>query len=167
VFFGKKFLYILALFLALFLTFPRFASADYAQREKEDAVLNNADECFKAMQNEDFTKVWSLLSSKSKSQIIDSVYKGLLKANITAYTKKDIEQDFSVGGSISKSFWSGYLKNFSPKMVLDESVWEKVEFDGDKAKIVIKYKKATVPFDLKMYKENNEWKVGLIETFGM
>jgi hypothetical protein len=95
VFFGKKFLYILALFLALFLSFPRFASANYAQREKEDAVLNNADECFKAMQNEDFTKVWSLLSSKSKSQIIDSVYKGLLKANITTYTKKDIEQDFS------------------------------------------------------------------------
>lgn len=162
----KKFLYVFILF-SLILSVPYFAQANYSQREKEDVVLNKADECFQAMQNEDFVKVWSLLSLKSKLQIVDSVYKSLLKANIKTYTRKDLEGDFDRGGPISKSFWSGYLKTFSPKMVLDESVWQKVDFDGNKAKIVIKYKKATAPFDLKMYKEDGEWKVGLIETFGM
>ncbi len=146
---------------------PKLSYANYEQREKIDAVLNVANSFFENMQNNNFKSVWSNLSNNSRNKIIESVYENLLKSNIKTYSKASIEKDFQSYGPLAQSFWSGYLKTFDPNMVLNESVWEKVKFDGNKAKIVIKYKKAQEPFDLKMYKEDGNWKVGLIETFGM
>ena len=130
----------------------------------EDRVLNVATRLFKAMEERHYKKVWELLTEKSKKEIVELVYKHIKNQG---YTKESIEKDFEEGGPIAKAFWDGYLKSFDPKKVLDESRWEKVSFDGDKAKITIKYKKAKLPFYLKMKKENGTWKVGLIETFGV
>ncbi len=138
-----------------------------SQRLKEEAVLDAATELFKSMERKRLEKIWQLISEKSKKEIVELVYKNLLKNNVKSYTKQDIEKDFENGGPIAKAFWDGYLKNFDPKKILDESVWEKVKFEGhDKARIKIKYKKAKLPFYLKMYKEDGKWKVGLIESFG-
>ncbi|WP_291490557.1 hypothetical protein [Desulfurella sp.] len=166
--FIKKTLVLCILIIFSFITLiPKVSYANYEQREKVDKVLNTANSFFENMQNKDFKSVWANLSSGSKDKIIESVYKNLLKSKIKTYSKSSIEEDFKSDGAIAQSFWSGYLKAFDPNMVLNESVWKKVKFDGNKAIIVIKYKKAQEPFDLKMYKENGSWKVGLIETFGI
>ncbi|MEM3845192.1 MAG: hypothetical protein QXU98_05770 [Candidatus Parvarchaeota archaeon] len=154
-------------FVIIFLAFPRFSYANYEQREKVDNVLNTANAFFEKMQKHDFADLWNFLSNKSKDKIVTNVYKNLLKSKIQGYSENQIRQDFKNDGPIAQSFWTGYLKTFNPNMVLNESVWEKVEFDGKKAKIVIKYKKASEPFYLQMVKENGDWKVGLIETFGI
>jgi hypothetical protein len=165
---SKKLYLILAIYLVFFISFGSVVSRASDQRQKEDAVLNSADEMFHAMKKHQFLKVWLMLSNKSKTAIVDSVYKNLLKSNIKNYSKEQITNDFQNYGPLANSFWLAYLKSFSPAMVLDESVWQKVEFkSSDRADIVIKYKKSKEPFDLKMYKENNEWKIGLVETFGL
>ncbi|MGC8650706.1 MAG: hypothetical protein ACP5S8_07055 [Hydrogenobaculum sp.] len=141
--------------------------AQESQRLKEEEVLDTATKLFKAMERKHLKKIWQLISKKSKKDIVELVYKTMLKNNVKTYTKEDIEKDFENGGPIAKAFWDGYLKNFDPKKVLDESRWEKVKFDDNKAKIKIKYKKGKLPFYLKMYKEDNDWKVGLVESFGL
>ncbi|MGC8677468.1 MAG: hypothetical protein ACP5UF_04540 [Hydrogenobaculum sp.] len=141
--------------------------AQESQRLKEEEVLDTATKLFKAMERKHFKKIWQLISKKSKKDIVELVYKTMLKNNVKTYTKEDIEKDFENGGPIAKAFWDGYLKNFDPKKVLDESRWEKVKFDDNKAKIKIKYKKGKLPFYLKMYKEDKDWKVGLVESFGL
>jgi hypothetical protein len=40
------------------------------------------------------------------------------------------------------------------------------EIEKDKAEIILQYRKSEKPAILKMFKEDNEWKVGLDESFG-
>jgi len=44
-------------------------------------------------------------------------------------------------------------------------MWEIGFIKENKAEIIIKQKKSEEPARLKLFKENNKWKVGLVETF--
>jgi hypothetical protein len=50
-------------------------------------------------------------------------------------------------------------------MVLEECDWKMGNIKKSEAEIVLQYKKSDKPAILKMYKENDEWKVGLEESF--
>ena len=129
-----------------------------------DTILFTAESCFKSMKEKNFPKIWSILSGKSKGIIIDDVYKGTGKAGI-GYTKESIDKDFAGGGPLSVSYWTNYIENFNPDLVLEESKWEMGKIEKSRTEIIIQYRKSGKPALLKMFKEDGAWKVGLEETF--
>ncbi len=77
-----------------------------------------------------------------------------------------IAEDFNEGGEIASAYWDGYLSIFYPDIALSESQWSINKSNKDVAEINILYKKSQKPAVVKLYRENNIWKVGLEETFG-
>ncbi len=127
-----------------------------------DSVLNAGEALFKAMKQKDYAAVWKRLSARSKAVIVADV----VKRAADTYSKAQVEADFSVGGLIAKSYWDEYLFYFDPDTALRQSTWEMGPIKKGEAQIILQYKKAEQPARLKMFKEENQWKVGLIETFG-
>jgi len=149
-------------FILLFLFIP-FLYAENNDSEI-DKVLFSAESLFKAMKEKNYPKIWTFLSVKSKDITVDDVYKAVNKTSAN-YMKEDINKDFAAGGLLAGYYWNGYLKNFNPNFVLEESTWQMGKIEKDRAEIVIRYKKAEGPATLKMFKEEGKWTVGLEETF--
>jgi hypothetical protein len=129
-----------------------------------DSILSSAESLFTKMKDKDYPKIWMLLTQKSKNTIIDDVYKAEAKAGIQ-HSKEQIKSDFSTGGFLSSQYWNNYIDNFNPEIVLEQSKWEMGKIDRGKAEIIIRYKKSERPAEIKMFKEDGVWKVGLVETF--
>jgi hypothetical protein len=87
------------------------------------------------------------------------------KAGETGYSVALVEQDFAVGGPVARSYWNAYLDTFHVDYVLEQSTWEIGFINKERAEICLLYRKAENPARLKMLKEHNQWKVGLMETF--
>ncbi|MCX5811694.1 MAG: hypothetical protein NT178_04015 [Proteobacteria bacterium] len=96
--------------------------------------------------------------------ILDDVYKAETSAGVV-HLRENINNDFNIGGTLSKEYWKSFLENFNPDTVLEQSKWDTGTFEKDKGEIIIKYKKAENPAILLMFKENGMWKVGFVETF--
>jgi len=145
----------------------------YAQNigdQLNDAILTSAESFFKSLKEKDYTKIWSLLSQKSQNTIVDDVFKEINKnqssqTNVAEYSKAQILTDFEVGELISREYWNSFLGYFNPDLVLNQSKWDIQTIKKDKAEISIQSKKSENPAMLQMFKENNAWKVGLVETF--
>ncbi len=152
------------LLLALLLGVLLAAAAKAAQDETAD-LLDSAESLFKAMELKDYAAIWRGLTGKSHEVIAGQVYKAMKKAGETGSSVALIEQDFSVGGPVARSYWNAYLDNFNVDYILEQSAWEIGFIRKEKAEIWILYRKARNPAKLKMFKENNQWKVGLTETF--
>ncbi|MBA4417329.1 MAG: hypothetical protein C0392_05400 [Syntrophus sp. (in: bacteria)] len=149
-----------------------FALTSYAEKKPDEKgpVLDSAELFFKVMRAGEYKRIWQYLSGKSRTVVINNTYKAILKYNEDAKTgvqasRELIESDFRSGGPIAKSYWDGYLGNFNPDAVLEESRWEIRESGKDRAEILILHKRAEMPVQLMMFRENGEWKVGLMETF--
>ncbi len=127
-------------------------------------ILDTAETFFRSLADRDFKKSWEILTSKSRTLIVNEIHNNF-KANKIIYTHEQLNTDFQINGIIAKTYWGGFLKSFDPKIVLDECIWEKVLSKKNYAEIVIRYKKSEHPFHLRMYKEDGIWKVGLVETF--
>lgn len=127
-------------------------------------ILSSAESMFKAMKGRSYPAIWRYLTAGSKKAIVDNVYKASYKAGIE-YSKDQINTDFGIGGLIAKTYWGGYLAEFDPDMVLEQSRWGLGFIKNERAEIVIQYKNAEKPALLKMFKEGNSWKVGLEESF--
>jgi hypothetical protein len=134
-----------------------------APKDETEAVLQSAESFFKAMKQRNYLTVWKLLSNKSRTAIVEDT----AKRATGVYSKEQIEADFSIGGLIAKSYWNEYLFQFNPDTVLEQSKWEMGPITRQQAEIILQYRKAEQPARLKMFKEDNQWRVGLIETFGM
>lgn len=141
-----------------------FLSNCLAYADDIDNILLSAESLFKNMKKKDYPSIWVFLTEKSKEAIIGEVYKASAGAGIE-YSKKQIDQDFSIGGLLSKSYWNGFLKSFDPDLALEHSKWEMGNIEKEIAYVIITYKKSDRPAVLKMFKENGRWKVGLVETF--
>ena len=124
-------------------------------------ILAAAESHFQAMERMSYPAIWGLLTVRSKKTIISEVQ----KSSKGVYTEEQIATDFSMGGIIARSYWNGFLDNFDPAMVLEESRWEMGKIKGKQAEIIITYQSAERPAILRMYKEDDMWKVGLVETF--
>jgi hypothetical protein len=130
-----------------------------------DKVLFSAESIFKAMEERNYRAIWWSLTGESKRAIVDAVYKASTESH-TVYSRKQINTDFEIGGLLSKTYWNGFLAEFDPAIVLEQSQWELGLLKGTEAEINIRYRKAQKPAVLKLYREGGAWKVGLEETFG-
>ncbi|MFQ5586960.1 MAG: hypothetical protein ACE5GF_09095, partial [Thermodesulfobacteriota bacterium] len=140
--------------------YPLHASA--ATDREIDMVLSAAECHFKAMKRRAYPEIWELLTVRSKNTIIREVR----KSSRDVYSEEQVATDFTIGGIIARSYWNAFLNVFDPDTVLELSRWEMGRIKGKKAEIFITYKNNTErPAILKMYKEGNRWKVGLVETF--
>ncbi len=153
----------LTIFYATFLLVSASTFA-HASEGDVDAVLAPAECLFKAMQQKDYVKIWAGLSEQSRETIAGDTWKAL-KASPGNYTEALVAEDFAQGGVLARSYWDAYLQHFDPAMVLEDSRWEMGPVKGDRAQIVITYKKAEKPATLHMVREAGMWKVGLTESF--
>lgn len=156
--FLSKYLLVIAFSLILNHSFAR--DTNFVVSE----ILTTAETFFKSLADKNFDTAWSVLTKKSQETLLHDVYNASKSIGVT-YTKEQLNADFKVNGFISKTYWNGFLKIFDPNLVLEECIWEKVVHKQDYAEIVIRYKKSENPFGLKMFKEGENWKVGLVETF--
>lgn len=136
-----------------------------AAQDETAEVLDAAESLFKAMKLKNYPEIWMRLTGKSHKTIAEQVYKAMEKAGETGYSVALVEQDFTVGGPVARSYWSAYLDTFHVDYVLEQSTWEIGFIKKDKAEICLLYRKAGNPARLKMLKEQDQWKVGLMETF--
>ena len=127
-------------------------------------VLFSAESLFKALKEKNYTEVWKFLTAKSKSVIVDDVYREAVRIGGT-YSKEQMSDDFTTGGSIARAYWDSYLRIFDPDIVLENSTWKINVVENEYAEINILYKKSEKPAILKIFKEDGMWKVGLEETF--
>ena len=135
-----------------------------AETPGTEDILSAAESVFQNMSKADYPALWSGLTAQSRKSIIGSVRKALGKAGLD-YPEERIRVDFEKGGELARGYWTGYLSQFDPKTVLEESKWSMGNVKKDKAEIVIRYKKAGQDAILKMFREGGVWKVGLAETF--
>ena len=143
--------------------FVSVVSSENSSNERNN-ILFSAESLFKAMKGEDYPAIWKFLTIKSKKAIVKNVQKASAKADIK-YLKEQIISDFGIGGPLSKIYWDSYLSEFDPDMVLEHSRWEMGITKNKKASVIIHYEKSERPAILKLYKEEEIWKVGLEETF--
>jgi len=150
--------------LSFILTVPLFALSANGGSEV-DTILGNAEGFFKAMKVKDYTKMWDSITVKSKETIIEDVAKALEKSDDKQYTEGQLTDDFSSCGVNCKAYWKGYLANFNPDTVIEQSKWDIGVIKRGKAEIIVTYKRSEKPAVIKMFKEDGTWKVGLTETF--
>jgi len=136
----------------------------YAEDSKIHNVLFSAESLFKAMKERNYTEVWKYLSAKSKSIIVDDVYRAAVKLG-SKPSKKQLNDDFASGGSTARTYWDSYMNSFDPDMVLEHSTWKINIVKKVYAEINILYIKSDKPAILQLFKEDGMWKVGLEETF--
>jgi hypothetical protein len=153
-----RYIIILIAFLSLGLM-----AADIPDREA-GPVLESAEAFFKTMKSRDYVTVWLMLSARSQKTIAGDVLKST-KDSKESFTASAIEKDFASGGPIATAYWKAFLSNFDPDTVLEQSAWQMAALKRDTAEIDILYRKAEKPAKLKMFREGERWKVGLVETF--
>ena len=152
-------------FLCVFLLFLFVPFLYAGNNDGEIAkVLFSAESLFKAMKEKNYPQIWTFLSVRSKSIIVDDVAKAEEKMG-KKYTKEDIGKDFTAGSLLSRLYWNSYLENFNPDSVLKESKWEMGKIEKNRAEIIALHRKSQAPARLQMFNEEGRWVVGLEETF--
>jgi hypothetical protein len=154
----------LSVIFALFFCIAIPCTLKAQDNDSINAVLDSAEKYFISLKAKEYKKAWSLLSKKSQETIIKDIYKASNKIGANT-TNEDIRQDFDNSGIISQNYWNAFLVSFDPNMILEKSRWEIGFIKENKAEIIIKQKKSEEPARLKLFKENNKWKIGLVETF--
>ena len=157
------------LFFALLLTGCAFLQNPAEDPVKENyaamtPILNSAETFFTSLKERKYGTAWDLLSAESHNRIINDEYKARSK-NRENIQEVAIKSDFETGGVFFNLYWDDVLKGFDPDMVLEESRWEMGFINKDEAEIIILHKGSDNPARLKMFKENETWKVGLTESF--
>ena len=153
---------IFVLFLFIAIVIPCTSNAQ--DSNSINSVLDSAEKFFLSLRAKEYKTTWNLLSKKSQETIIKDVYKASNKIGAKT-TKESIQQDFNNSGVISQNYWNAFLDTFDPNMILENSRWEIAFVKEYEAEITITHKKSGEPARLKIFKEDNIWKVGLVETF--
>ncbi|MBI4687572.1 MAG: hypothetical protein HY756_07300 [Nitrospirae bacterium] len=130
----------------------------------EDEILNTAESFFIALKEKRFSNVWEGLTIKSRETIIDEVYREINRKEARV-GREVIREEFYSNGELSKTYWETFLRNFDPDIILQQSVWDIGKIKTETAIIVLQYKKSEYPAELRLYKEDGRWRVGLVETF--
>jgi hypothetical protein len=127
-------------------------------------ILDVTESLFKSMKTKDYPKIWSLISTKSHKIILNDVHKAIAKTNADI-PMDSLRADFASGGRYAKEYWDAFLSVFDPDMALEHSKWEGGKINKNEGEVILLYKKSEKPAIIKVFKENDEWKVGLEETF--
>jgi len=129
------------------------------------AILSAAESMFLAMKARDYPVLWQLLTTKSRETILADTYTAIRQADGKPVLMEALREDFTSGGPISGEYWEGFLRQFDPDEALEKSRWEMGAQKKNQADVLITHRGADRPAVLRMYREANEWKAGLVETF--
>lgn len=160
----KPFTVAIGFLLAALLVFPHPRSDASQEGEITDSILNSAETFFLSLKGRNFESAWNILSAKSRESIINDVYTTSVEIGVSL-KRDDIVRDFQRKGVMFRNYWTSFHRRFDTDIVLERSLWKMGTVQAKKAEIIIQYKKFRNPTILKMFKENNAWKVGLNETF--
>lgn len=127
-------------------------------------IIESAESLFKAMKAKNYPAIWSALTTKSRRTIAEDKKKEQDRRG-NHYTIDFVMKDFDTNGVLSRDYWDEFLRYFNPDMALGDSTWRIGYVKKDTAEVVLQHKKSEKPANLKMFKENSQWKVGLTETF--
>src|SRR3989304_6943621 len=142
-----------------------FSSNLYSSEyDVENEVLSEAEGFFIALKEKRFADVWESLTIKSKDTIVSEVFNEINKKE-ARIGKEVVKEDFYKNGELARLYWNSFLKNFDPDIVLKRSVWNIGKIKGDTATVVLKYEESEYNSELKLYKEDGRWHVGLVESF--
>ena len=156
---------VLVLFAGCLSLFLYYSNACYAYKKgSEDRVISPVYSFFADVNAHDYAKIWSCLTEASKKNIVQSIESSFKKNKINM-SPPEISGNMKSGGYIAKAYWNGYLKSFNPKIALKYSRWKIKFIRSDSAEIQINYIYSKQTALLKVFKENKEWKFGLIESF--
>jgi hypothetical protein len=127
-------------------------------------IFDAGERFFLSLKKGEYSRVWDLLSRKSRETIINDVYKVYLQT-YPDFNKQDIIDDFGNNGEKFKSYWNSFRRNFNTEIALEKSHWEIGAVQKNDAEILIQYYRSDNPTRLRLTREKNSWKVGLVETF--
>ena len=154
---------VITIAVVVFVLWPRVAIGEIQDNEVIP-TLEATESLFKAMKERNYQRIWSLITEKSHQIIIDDVRKAIAKTG-TDMAVDSLQTDFASGGRYAREYWEAYLRVFDPDIVLGQSKWEMGKVGKNEREIILRYRKSDQPAILKIYKEENSWKVGLEETF--
>jgi hypothetical protein len=136
------------------------------------------------MKVRDYPAIFAALSAKSRETIVAETSSALAAAPKQAPPGKPtvvetpsapakapppdpeaVRSDFVAGGPIARDYWDSFLRRFDPDAALEHSRWEIGSVGKDRAEILLTHRGATHPATLKMFREDGDWKAGLVETF--
>ena len=135
-----------------------------AEARDIDNILTAAESVFQNMAQAAYPALWSGLSAQSRKSIIKNVRSAIGKTGFD-YPEERLRTDFAAGGKLARDYWTSYVAEFAPKLVLEESKWTMGPIKNDYAEIIIRYRKSDRDTILRMFREDGAWKVGLDETF--
>jgi len=151
--------------LYILISFLFFSSDLYSGVDKEDEeVLASAEGFFIALKEKRFGDAWKSLTTKSRDTIVSEVCDEINKTK-ARIGRELVTEDFDNNGELSRVYWDAFMKNFDPDTVLEQSTWNIGQMKGDTAIIVLQHKGSEYNSELKLYKEDGRWRVGLIESF--
>jgi len=127
------------------------------------AILARAESLFLSMKSRDYPAIFSALSAKSRETIVAETSSAL--ARDPAPGPEAVRGDFVAGGPIARDYWDAFLRRFDPDAALEHSRWEIGSVGKDRAEILLTHHGADRPATLKMFREDGDWKAGLVETF--
>ncbi|MBI5575247.1 MAG: hypothetical protein HY896_02660 [Deltaproteobacteria bacterium] len=130
-----------------------------------EKILASTESLFKAMREKNYPAIWAGLSVESRKVIMEEAGKAIEKSTGEKVPDEELLRDFLEGGPVAEGYWTGFLKNFDPVIVLEKSRWEKGRMEENRAEILLTYKASDKPAVLKLFREDGAWKVGLVETF--
>lgn len=131
--------------------------------QDSNSIIEVAETFFTSLQRKDFQKVWDCLTEKSKNRLIADILKYYKDSNFDL--RSTLESEFKTGSGASIQFWENYIFNFDPNMALKESKWEIGKITGGYGELLLTHKNSQRPAILRFYKEANQWKFGLVESF--
>jgi len=117
------------------------------------------------MKARDYPAIFATLSAKSRETIVVKTSAAIAAAKTASPGPDAVRNDFVEGGPIAREYWDAFLRNFDPDAVLEHSRWEIGSVGKDRAEILLTQHGADHPAVLKMFLEDGDWKVGLVETF--
>lgn len=128
-------------------------------------ILSSLESTFKAMQGRDYRGIWTRLTAASRNRIVDDTRKAIAQTGPEDASREAVESDFREGGPLARNYWNGFLLRFDPDAPLRESRWEMGLGEGEVAYVLITHKGAGKPAVVRLFREDGDWKVGLVESF--
>jgi len=117
------------------------------------------------MRARDYRGIFASLTSKSKITIVEETVRAIASAKGSAPAREEVSRDFEEGGPVAREYWDAYLQRFDPGAVLERSRWEMGTVTKNRAEILLIHKRSQSPARLQMFREEDSWKTGLVETF--
>lgn len=161
---GHGFLATVSMFLLAWHIAPAHAQGIHPETP---AILRAAETLFQSMKSRDYPATWWVLTGKSRETIVSETDDAIRRTGAGAppVPKERIREDFAAGGPISREYWEGFLRRFDPDDALEKSRWRMGTWDKDRAEVLITRQGADRPAVLRMFREGDGWKAGLVETF--